>query len=48
MLTLCLQLNPQLGDIAHNLKRAEAIIARAAPIDLDLLVLPEMAFSGQY
>ncbi|KAF8463652.1 carbon-nitrogen hydrolase [Kalaharituber pfeilii] len=42
----CLQFNPQLGDIAHNLKRAEAVIARAAPMDLDLLVLPEMAFSG--
>ncbi|KAF8443500.1 carbon-nitrogen hydrolase [Terfezia claveryi] len=42
----CLQFNPQLGNIAHNLKRAEAIIARAAPMDLDLLVLPEMAFSG--
>ncbi|KAI5806481.1 carbon-nitrogen hydrolase [Peziza echinospora] len=42
----CLQFNPQLGNIAHNLKRAEAIISRAEPMDLDLLVLPEMAFSG--
>ena len=45
---MCLQFNPQLGNIAHNLKRAEAIIARAAPMELDLLVLPEMAFSGQF
>jgi protein N-terminal amidase len=42
----CLQFNPQLGNIAHNLKRAETIISRAAPVDLDLLILPEMAFSG--
>jgi protein N-terminal amidase len=41
-----LQFNPQLGNIAHNLKRAETIISRAAPVDLDLLILPEMAFSG--
>lgn len=40
------QFNPQLGDLAHNLGRAEAIISRANPTDLDLLVLPEMAFSG--
>ncbi|KAL7269057.1 hypothetical protein RUND412_008294 [Rhizina undulata] len=42
----CLQFNPQLGDIAHNLQRAETIISRAAPIDINLLILPEMAFSG--
>jgi protein N-terminal amidase len=30
----------------HNLKRAEAIINRSNPVDLDLLVLPEMAFTG--
>lgn len=42
----CLQFNPQLGNIAHNLKRAEDIIFRAAPVKLDFLILPEMAFSG--
>ena len=41
-----LQFNPQLGDIAHNLKRAETIISQAETQDIDLLVLPEMAFSG--
>jgi protein N-terminal amidase len=34
--------------MAHNLKRAETIIARASPVDLDLLILPEMAFSGSF
>lgn len=42
------QFNPQLGNIAHNLKRAETIISRAAPVDIDLLILPEMAFSGAF
>lgn len=41
-----LQFNPQLGNIAHNLKRAETIISQAETQDIDLLVLPEMAFSG--
>lgn len=44
----CPQFNPQLGNIAHNLKRAETIISRAAPVDIDLLILPEMAFSGAF
>lgn len=30
----------------NNLKRAEAIINNSNPTDLDLLVLPEMAFTG--
>jgi len=41
-----MKFNPQLGNLAHNLKRAEAIISKANPTDLDLLILPEMAFSG--
>ncbi|KAG0637497.1 carbon-nitrogen hydrolase [Tuber brumale] len=42
----CLQFSPQLGNIAHNLQRAETIISRAEPQDIDLLILPEMAFTG--
>ncbi|PWW78142.1 carbon-nitrogen hydrolase [Tuber magnatum] len=42
----CLQFNPQLGNIAHNLRRADTIISRAGARGIDLLILPEMAFSG--
>lgn len=43
-----IQFNPQVGDVDNNIKRAEALLAEASPKDLDLLVLPEMAFSGKY
>ncbi|PSS18734.1 hypothetical protein M430DRAFT_66727 [Amorphotheca resinae ATCC 22711] len=42
----CLQFAPQVGDVENNLNRADAVLAKANPKDLDLLVLPEMAFSG--
>jgi len=42
----CLQFAPTLGNLAQNIQRAEAILRKAAPQNLDLLVLPEMAFSG--
>ncbi|KAI1847139.1 hypothetical protein JX266_006679 [Neoarthrinium moseri] len=42
----CLQFAPQVGDVDNNLNRADAVLSRANPDDLDLLVLPEMAFSG--
>jgi predicted amidohydrolase len=45
----CLQFAPQVGDIENNLNRADAVLSRVDPMDienLDLLVLPEMAFSG--
>ncbi|KAK6065467.1 carbon-nitrogen family protein [Seiridium cupressi] len=42
----CLQFAPQVGDINNNLNRADAVLSRANPDDLDLLVLPELAFSG--
>lgn len=47
----CLQLAPQVGDIDNNLNRADAVLSRANVEDLlglDLLVLPELAFSGTY
>jgi protein N-terminal amidase len=43
----CLQFAPQVADVDNNLNRADACLARADPTDLenlDLLVLPEMAF----
>ena len=45
----CLQFAPQVGDIDQNLNRADAVLNKAKPRDLedlDLLVLPELAFTG--
>ncbi|KAK3946066.1 carbon-nitrogen hydrolase [Diplogelasinospora grovesii] len=45
----CLQFAPQVGDVENNLNRADAVLAKADSMaldSLDLLVLPEMAFSG--
>ncbi|KAK0635500.1 carbon-nitrogen hydrolase [Bombardia bombarda] len=45
----CLQFAPKVGDVSNNLNRADAVLAKADPTELDnldLLVLPEMAFSG--
>jgi hypothetical protein len=42
----CLQFAPQVGDVNNNMNRADAVLSKAAPEDLDLLVLPELAFSG--
>lgn len=42
----CLQFAPQLANVDHNIERADAILERADPQDIDLLVLPELAFSG--
>lgn len=46
----CLQFDPQVGDIDNNLSRADAVLGRvdSGELDgLDLLVLPELAFTGQ-
>jgi protein N-terminal amidase len=46
----CLQFSPQVGEVDNNLNRADAILSRANPMELenlDLLVLPEMAFTGK-
>jgi len=42
----CLQFAPQVGDVNNNLNRADAVLSKANPQNLDLLVLPELAFSG--
>ncbi|KAH8845292.1 hypothetical protein MCOR01_002537 [Pyricularia oryzae] len=45
----CLQFAPQVGDVDNNLNRADAVLNKANQAeleDLDLLVLPELAFSG--
>lgn len=46
----CLQFAPQVGDVANNLSRADAVLSKADQKELDkldILVLPEMAFSGR-
>ena len=47
MRVACLQFNPQVGDVNNNLTRADRVLSRANPENLDLIVLPEMAFSGK-
>lgn len=45
----CVQLAPKVGDIENNFNRADAVLSKAEwnELDnLDLLVLPEMAFTG--
>lgn len=47
----CLQFAPHVGEVDNNLNRADAVLSKAAPDDLDgldLLVVPEMAFSGEH
>jgi hypothetical protein len=44
----CLQFAPLVGDAENNINLANSILDKADPKDLDLLVLPEMAFSGEY
>ncbi|KAI0205238.1 carbon-nitrogen hydrolase [Astrocystis sublimbata] len=42
----CLQFAPEVGDVNNNITRADAILNQANPENLDLLVLPELAFTG--
>ena len=42
----CLQFTPTLGAVQHNIDRANTLIQSLKPSQLDLLVLPEMCFSG--
>jgi protein N-terminal amidase len=47
----CLQFDPQVGEVDNNLSRADDILSKADPDDLDrldLLVLPELAFTGLF
>jgi protein N-terminal amidase len=44
----CLQFAPSLGKITQNIQRAEAILKNAVPRNLDLLILPELAFTGEF
>lgn len=38
----------QVGDVDNNLNRADSVLSKANIGDIDILVLPELAFSGEY
>ncbi|KAL5614175.1 uncharacterized protein BROUX77_000012 [Berkeleyomyces rouxiae] len=42
----CLQLSPGKGELNSNISRVDAVLQKGIPDQLDLLVLPELAFSG--
>lgn len=42
----CLQFNPELGRIPENITRANALLRAASPQNVDILLLPELAFTG--
>jgi protein N-terminal amidase len=42
----CLQFAPQLGKVKENVARADALLSISSPQSLDILVLPELAFTG--
>lgn len=44
----CLQFNPALGKFSENIALANALLQTSTPQDIDLLVLPELAFTGNY
>ncbi|THW25580.1 carbon-nitrogen hydrolase [Aureobasidium pullulans] len=42
----CLQFAPKLGQVEENIRKADSLLEGTSASELDLLVLPEMAFSG--
>ncbi|THX90653.1 carbon-nitrogen hydrolase [Aureobasidium pullulans] len=42
----CLQFAPKLGQVEENIRKADSLLEDTSASELDLLVLPEMAFSG--
>ena len=42
----CLQFAPELGKTQENIRRADFLLEHLSPGQCDLLVLPELAFSG--
>lgn len=45
----CLQFAPHVADVENNLNKADEVLneADSDDLDLDLLVLPELAFTGE-
>ena len=42
----CLQFNPKLGRLPQNIAHTNVLLETASPHNIDLLVLPELAFTG--
>ena len=40
------QINPRVGDLAHNLAQIEMFVARAEAAGCDLVAFPELTLSG--
>lgn len=48
MKVACLQFAPEVGKVFENIARADRILADAQlPLDIDWLILPELAFTGR-
>jgi predicted amidohydrolase len=43
----CLQFAPKLGEVHENIRKADSLLEDTSSSELDILVLPEMAFSGE-
>jgi protein N-terminal amidase len=43
----CLQFAPKLGEVQENIREADSLLDDTSSSELELLVLPEMAFSGK-
>ena len=42
----CVQFDSRLGDVNGNIQKTDKLLGGVSPKDLDLLVLPELAFTG--
>lgn len=42
----CVQFSPVLGEVDNNLSRADSVLSKVNLEGIDLLVLPELAFTG--
>lgn len=50
MKVACLQFNPSLGEVEENMRRADKLLDQSEALcngEIDWLILPEMAFSGE-
>lgn len=48
MRVACLQFSAQLGKVEDNIARANALLKDSSISDFDLLILPELAFTGVF
>ena len=48
MRVACLQLSAKLGKVEDNIARANALLEESSVSNLDLLILPELAFTGTF